>query len=123
MNLLGTGWATEDWAAVGSVVQAVATILTLGVAVVAARYAARQVHEAEEARKTREAQAEQAREESDEQARREQRLREEQARPFVVVDFEPSSVWGNAIDLVFRTLVKLLPRTYGSPSIHRSRAV
>lgn len=87
---------------------------TLIVAVVAARYAARQVREAraqvEEARRTREQQAEQARRESEEGTEREQRLREEQARPFVVVDFEPSPVWGNIIDIVFENVGKTLAR-------------
>ena len=108
------GWTTDQWAAAGSVVQAIATVLTLAVAILAARYAARQVREAraqvDEARKTREDQAEQARRESEEQAQREQRLREEKARPFVVVDFEPSPVWGNFIDIVFENVGKTLAK-------------
>lgn len=114
MSSFWAQWSAEQWAAVGSVIQAVATVLTLAVAFFAARYAGRQVREAraqvEEARKAREAQAEQARQASEEQTQREQRLREEQARPFVVVDFEPSSVWGNIINLVFENVGKTLAK-------------
>jgi uncharacterized membrane-anchored protein YhcB (DUF1043 family) len=123
MSPSSPGWTADEWAALGSVTQAIATILALAVAVVAARFAARQVREAraqvEEARKTREAHAEQARLESEEQAQREQRLREEQARPFVVVDFEPSPVWGNIINLevenVGKTLAKNVHFSFSPP--------
>lgn len=86
--------------------QAVATILTLIVAIVAARYAAKQVREArrqvEEAQRSREQQEQQAHRASREQNEREQRLLEEQARPFVTVDFEPSAAWMNIINLGHR---------------------
>lgn len=92
------GLTIEEWAAVGSLVQAVATVLTLAVAVIALRYAAGQVKHArsqvEEARRGREEQSRQIALQSAEQADREQRLREDQARPFVVVDFEPESGLG-----------------------------
>lgn len=109
-----TAISAEQWSAVGSLVQAAATVLTLVVAVAAVRYAARQVREAraqvEEARRTREEQARQAAEALAERQRRDQRLQEEQARPFVVVDFEPSPVWGNLIDLVFENVGKTLAK-------------
>lgn len=112
--LMGRGWGPEDWSALGTGVQAVATLLTLCVAVYAAYYAAGQVRQARaqvaEARRSREDQAEQFRQDGLEQARRDQRLREDQARPFVVVDFEPSPVWGNAIELVFENVGKTLAK-------------
>lgn len=44
------------------------------------------------------------------QVREARRLREEQAQPFVVVDFEPSPVWGNIINLVVENVGKTLAR-------------
>lgn len=114
MRTVSLALPSEDWSAIGSVVQAIATVLTLVVAIVAARYAAGQVREArrqvEEARRAREEEAQRAAEQSAEQADREQRLREEQARPFVVVDFEPSPVWGNIINLVIENVGKTLAK-------------
>lgn len=75
----------EGWAAVGSVVQAAATILAVGVAAIAIPYTRGQVREA-------------------------RRLREEQARPFVTVDFESSSVSRNTINLVIENIGKTLAR-------------
>lgn len=118
-------WTTEDWAAAGSIVQAIATILALAVAIAAALYARRQVGQARaqvlEARTSREEQAERHMQQSLDESKREQerriaeaerehRLRDEQARPFVVVDFEPSPVWGNLINLVVENVGKTLAR-------------
>lgn len=59
--------------------------LTALVALGAIAFAGRQVHEAK-------------------------KTREEQAQPFVVVDFEPSSVWSNIINLVVTNVGKTLAR-------------
>lgn len=111
-------WDADDWAAFGG-------IGTLLVAFVTGPLILRQVIHAQEAvqeaRRAREQQAKQASEQSQEQASREQRLREEQARPFVVVDFEPSPVWGNIINLVVqnvgKTLAKNVRLTFNPPLV------
>jgi hypothetical protein len=111
-------WNANDWAAFGG-------IGTLLIALVTGPLILRQVIHAregvDEARRTREQQAEQAREQSREQAEREQRLREEEARPLVVVDFEPSPVWGNIINLVVenvgKTLAKNVRFTFDPPLV------
>lgn len=90
------GWTSADWSAFGSLVQAAATVAAFVVAVVAAMYAKRQW-------KSQQIAVSEARE-------REDRLREEQARPFVVVDFEPSPVWGNIINLVVENVGKTLAK-------------
>jgi hypothetical protein len=118
-------WTADTWSAIGSMTQAIATVFTLGVAIFAACYAARQVREAraqvDEARKAREFQADRAMRESEEQAKRDQQLREDQARPFVVVDFDASPVWGNIINLVFenvgRTLAKNVRFSFDPPLV------
>ncbi|NEA32384.1 hypothetical protein [Streptomyces sp. SID13031] len=116
-------WATV--AALGAAIQGIASALTVIIAVVAAKYAYNQVTQArtqvEEARKSRFDQAEQARaqeeaaskrefERRQEQEKREERRQEELARPFVVVDFEPSPAWGNAFNLVFENVGKTLAK-------------
>lgn len=124
-----TGWLTTDqWAivgAAGTAGQAVAALLALVAAVFAARYAAGQVRQArlqvEEAQKARLEQAAQARiQEKEAETRefqrrkelgeRDERRQEELARPFVVVDFEPSLVFSNAINLVFENIGKTLAK-------------
>ena len=44
------------------------------------------------------------------QVREAKRLREEQAQPFVVADFQPSAVWSNIINLVVENVGKTLAR-------------
>ena len=73
-ELLGV-LTSQEWAAI----EAVATAATALVAVLAAVFAYVQVRQA-------------------------RRLRQEQARPFVVVDFESSPAWQNAIQLVIQNI-------------------
>lgn len=91
---LGDGLSSGQWAAGGEVVSAIASVLTVVVAVLAAWYARSQVDEA-------------------------RRSREEQAQPFVVVDVQPSPVWRNALNLVVenvgRTLAKDVRFTFDPP--------
>lgn len=75
-------WSPEEWSAV---VTAGATVATFVVAIWAAFYAGAQVRHARE-------------------------LRDEQAKPFVVVDFEPSEAWGNVINLVVENVGQTLAR-------------
>ena len=121
--LTSNQWAVV--AAVGAAVQGIASAAAVIIAIVAARYAYHQVGQAraqvEEAQNARFEQSEQARaqeeasaqrefERRQEQAAREERRQEELARPFVVVDFEPSPAWGNAVNLVFENLGKTLAK-------------
>lgn len=69
----------EEWSALGQMVAGVATALTFAVAVVAAVYARRQVNEA-------------------------RRTREDQTRPYIVVDAEISQASRIHIDLVIRNV-------------------
>ena len=85
-----SGWTPADWAALGSVTQAAATVAAVVVALVAVIYAKRQWTSAQ-------AQIHEARV-------REEERKEERARPFVVVDFEPSAASGNLIDLVIENV-------------------
>jgi hypothetical protein len=105
-------YTPEEWSALGSLIQAGATVLTLVVAVSAVHFARRQVKEAR-------AQVDEARLARENAMERDRALKEEQARPFVVVDFEPSLVWGNMINLVFEnigtTLAKRVRFTFEPP--------
>ncbi|MGN6129151.1 MAG: hypothetical protein ACTHOK_02305 [Nocardioidaceae bacterium] len=128
MHLIPLAPTPAYWAAVGAMAQAVATVLTLIVAIFAVRYAAGQVKEARaqvtEARRAREEQSERANQETQERAERDARLREEQARPFVVVDFQPSAVWGNIIEIVFENVGQTLAkdvRFHFSPELESSQ--
>ncbi|WBQ06824.1 hypothetical protein [Kribbella sp. CA-293567] len=123
-------WLTaEQWGivgALGAAAQAVAALLALGAAIFAARYAADQVRQArlqvEEAQKARFDQLEQAAAQEQaardlefqrrkELAEQEERRQEELARPFVIVDFEPSPVFMNAINLVIENVGKTLAKS------------
>ncbi|WP_344200539.1 hypothetical protein [Kribbella karoonensis] len=121
--LTSNQWAIV--AALGTAVQGIASAVAVAIAVVAAKYAANQVKQAraqvEEAQNARFEQSEQARSQEEaaaqrefarreEQAAREERRQEELARPFVVVDFEPSPAWANAVNLVFENLGKTLAK-------------
>jgi hypothetical protein len=76
-------WNPTDWTAAAWT--AIAAWGTLGIAGIAAVFAWHQVREA-------------------------RRTREEQAQPFVVVDFEPSGAGGGLMDLVIRNTGKTLAR-------------
>lgn len=129
VDMNGIALLTSDqWAvvaALGTAAQGIATAAAVAIAIVAAKYAYHQVGQAraqvEEAQNARFEQSEQARaqeeaatqrefERRQEQAAREERRQEELARPFVVVDFEPSPAWGNAVNLVFENLGKTLAK-------------
>lgn len=104
----------DVWSAIGSVTQAIATVVAVLIALAAAKYASGQVTQAraqvDEARRSREAQAEQVRQGGVDQTEREQRLRDEQARPFVSVDFESSPAWMNAINIVVENIGKTIAK-------------
>ncbi|UXY21543.1 hypothetical protein N8I84_24765 [Streptomyces cynarae] len=78
-------WTPEDWSAAATVATAIFTIATVGIALAAALYAKQQVDLARQ-------------------------LREDQAQPFVVVDFADNPVWGKAIDFVVENMGQTLAR-------------
>jgi hypothetical protein len=78
MEFFIAAWSTPEWSPLGQVV-------TAGVALIVAPFAAWQVFEA-------------------------RRTREEQARPFVVVDIQPSKVWSNILNLVIENVGTTLAR-------------
>ncbi|MFF7969120.1 hypothetical protein ACFZC3_27670 [Streptomyces sp. NPDC007903] len=76
-------WTPEDWSAAATVATAIFTVATVGIALAAALYAKQQVDLARQ-------------------------LREEQAQPFVVVDFVDNPVWNKAIDFVVENTGQIL---------------
>ncbi|MEW2130419.1 hypothetical protein [Streptomyces sp. NPDC005435] len=78
-------WTPEDWSAAATVATAIFTIATIGIALAAALYAKQQVDLARE-------------------------LREEQAQPFVVVDFADNPVMRQGIDFVVENMGQTLAR-------------
>ncbi|MFE2646697.1 hypothetical protein ACFXDO_29675 [Streptomyces nigra] len=78
-------WTPEDWSAAATVATAFFTIATVAIALAAALYAKQQVDLARQ-------------------------LREEQAQPFVVVDFQDNAVWSKAIDFVVENMGQTLAK-------------
>ncbi|WP_033280182.1 hypothetical protein [Streptomyces sp. NRRL F-525] len=78
-------WTPEDWSAAATVATAIFTIFTVGIALAAALYAKQQVDLARQ-------------------------LREEQAQPFVVVDFADNPVMRQGIDFVVENMGQTLAR-------------
>ncbi|WP_146046301.1 hypothetical protein [Streptomyces cahuitamycinicus] len=78
-------WTPDDWSAAATVATAVLTLFTVAIAVAAALYARQQVTLARQ-------------------------LREDQAQPFVVVDFADNPVWNKAIDFVVENMGQTLAK-------------
>ncbi|MGW0149961.1 hypothetical protein ACWEGS_11540 [Streptomyces sp. NPDC004822] len=78
-------WTPEDWSAAATVATAIFTVATVGIALAAALYAKQQVDLARQ-------------------------LREEQAQPFVVVDFADNPVLRKGIDFVVENMGQTLAR-------------
>ncbi|MFK4022353.1 COG1361 family protein [Streptomyces albogriseolus] len=78
-------WTPDDWSALAGGASAVLTLFTVVIAVAAAAYAKQQVDLARQ-------------------------LREDQAQPFVVVDFDDNPVWNKAIDFVVENMGQTLAR-------------
>jgi hypothetical protein len=111
---IADGWTPDDWAALGSVLAGVGALLTFVVALGALVYASRQVDEAVKSRRSQE-KIENDRRQAEIEDRQhrddaEERRRIEQARPFVVVDFEVSPADDSIVDLVIENVGKTLAR-------------
>ncbi|MET7291915.1 hypothetical protein ABZS79_07190 [Streptomyces griseoloalbus] len=78
-------WTPDDWSAAATVVTAILTLATVGIALFAALYAKQQVDLARQ-------------------------LREEQAQPFVVVDFADNPVTRKGIDFVVENMGQTLAK-------------